>query len=450
MPPRPPAGSADRSRSRKDRDGLALGEGRRDHGRSRATRRARWRSTDRLRRDLRRAHHLTSPAPDGARARCCNASRMKRTQATRHRPRQRAHGTATLQNDAAEARAIASLGLEAPTFSFKGTVGHARRGGARDAGRDRCARKRVVASDGANRLKEGRRAARPRRGAGGRDERWLAIGVRRRERALVVTLDDRRQSRRRARARSRTSRSRAPCACRAPGRPRASGPRRAQQIIPVDRITRADDLVRYAHRGGGRASPLDAWAICARSDARGRPRARHDRTNTKFPGAHPATRKPRRFRARRPNAAAGECAAVAFRARQAPQLRPMGGGPRHGGLRGDLGGSGSRAGGDHRTRGRRRGRRESATASEDFAPGTTSGTRSAARRRVQRGGRITGGASRPQPAPPPSPSSDACARGAESRPPRWRSRELVAEVPGAVARASHHVERQALRRRRWR
>jgi 3-oxoacyl-[acyl-carrier-protein] synthase-1/3-oxoacyl-[acyl-carrier-protein] synthase II len=120
------AGAAGPRPFRVGRDGLSLGEGaaivaltRPDDGRraARAWVNGFGASCD--------AHHLTAPDPDGAGLLRAAASALDDAGVT---PTElalvSAHATATAQNDAAEARAIAALGTDAPVFAFKGAIGH--------------------------------------------------------------------------------------------------------------------------------------------------------------------------------------------------------------------------------------------------------------------------------------------------------------------------------------
>ncbi|MFO0736305.1 MAG: beta-ketoacyl synthase N-terminal-like domain-containing protein [Labilithrix sp.] len=203
----------------------------------------------------------------------------------------------------------------------------------------------------------------------------------------------------------------------------------ARSGYPVDRITRADDLVRYALaavaalrervgdlRGAGIVVGLGLATI---------------ETNTKFLARIPRP-EPRRFPYTTPNAAAGECA-VAF-GLDGPAFA-VGGGP-HGGLEAisvaaDL----VRAGIIERVV--VVAADESATASEELAPGTTSGAIALLVGGSGGEGRITEWGVAYEPAPPPSPLPAMHAHAALAPLLAGAPRELVAEVPwGGRARVA--------------
>ena len=72
------------------------------------------------------AHHMTAPAPDGSGARAAMAEALERAGiAPAEVDHVNAHGTGTLLNDAAEAKAMRSLlGEQVPVASTKGYTGH--------------------------------------------------------------------------------------------------------------------------------------------------------------------------------------------------------------------------------------------------------------------------------------------------------------------------------------
>lgn len=347
---------------RKQRDGLALGEGGAMLALARAPATARaWVTGFGTTCD---AHHLTSPAPDGAglaraaRAACADAGTSTVDLIS-------AHGTATPQNDAAEAKTIAALGFDAPVFAFKGTIGHTLgAAGALEALAALDALERAVApaTAGEGEVEEGV-ALRDRaeaRASGGTRALKLASAFGGSNAALVLDLarpSDRVDNALRAVAISRAVRAGA-----ADVAPEALA---ARSGYPIDRVTRADDLVRYSLaavaalrervgdlRGAGIIVGLGLATI---------------ETNAIFQ-ARIARPEPRRFPYTTPNAAAGECA-VAF-GLTGPAFA-VGGGP-HGGLEAlcvaaDL----VRAGAAERIV--VVAADEAATATSALAPGTTSG-----------------------------------------------------------------------------
>lgn len=329
---------------RRGRDGLALGEGaavlalaRGD--RTRAGRVHAWVTGFGASCD---AIHLTAPDPTGAGlARAATAAL-----AEAGRPSiglVSAHGTATAQNDASEAAAITSAlasgaaGTPRPVvFSMKGTIGHTLgAAGALEllAAVDALDAGVAPATAGEGAVEGGLRVLERAEACSARTALKLSAAFGGANAALVVTLDDPRhpggQGTPDRRARD-VHVSRAVAATLADVDPARLATRTGYS---VDRIARADDLVRLAMAAvapleaahGGRGALAGAGIVVGHGLAT-------VETNARFferilaAGARRA--EPRRFPYTSPNAAAGECA-VAF-GLTGPAFA-VGGGP-HGGV----------------------------------------------------------------------------------------------------------------------
>lgn len=308
---------------RKDRDGLALGEGAAVLALQRAPERAlAWITGFGATCD---AHHLTAPAPDGAGL--ARAARAARGQASIAGVAPAidlvsAHGTATPQNDAAEAKAIASLGTDAPAFSFKGTIGHTLgAAGALEvlATAYALAHDVAPATAGAGEVEAGVVVLDRAEARSSATALKLASAFGGANAALVLSRAPVAGA---ERPRPAVWASRAVRATRADAEPAAVA---ARSGYPVDRVARGDELVRHALaavaalqervgalRGAGIVVGLGLATV---------------ETNAKFQ-ARIARPEPRRFPYTTPNAAAGECA-VAF-GLDGPAFA-VGGGP-HGGI----------------------------------------------------------------------------------------------------------------------
>jgi 3-oxoacyl-[acyl-carrier-protein] synthase-1/3-oxoacyl-[acyl-carrier-protein] synthase II len=298
---------------RRDRDGLSLGEGAAIVALAKRTNARAWITGFGATCD---AHHLTSPDPAGEGL--ARAATMALKEAGAEVDLISAHGTATVQNDAAEAKTLASLATNAPVFSFKGTIGHTL--GAAGALETLAAlgaleRGLAPATAGAGEAEaEVRDAAKPHPA---KTALKLASAFGGANAALVLTRER-------------------PTLLPAPQRPvflsRAVSAHEIEPSAlaattgyPVDRITRADDLVRYSLAA---AAALQArhGSLTGAGIVVGLGLATIE-TNAKFL-ARLARPEPRRFPYTTPNAAAGECA-VAFKL-TGPAFA-VGGGP-HGGI----------------------------------------------------------------------------------------------------------------------
>ncbi|MBX3227184.1 MAG: 3-oxoacyl-ACP synthase [Labilithrix sp.] len=343
---------------RRDRDGLALGEG------AAVVALARARSAEDARAWITGfgatcdAHHLTAPEPNGAGL----ARAARRALEDAGAPSfglVSAHGTGTSQNDAAEARALASLASAAeastlaslrtvPAFSFKGTIGHTLgAAGALEtlATIDALERGLIPATHGDGDVEPGAHLHDVATSSSARTALKLASAFGGANAALVVTLDP---------AEDGVSASR-PDTPHPPPPPEPALPAGAMRMTrgrrrvfatravavdvveleparlaaktgyAVDRIARADELVRWsmavvaalqARTGSLRGAGIVVGLGLATIETNARFLARLSRPE------------PRRFPYTTPNAAAGECA-VAF-GLDGPAFA-VGGGP-HGGL----------------------------------------------------------------------------------------------------------------------
>ncbi len=284
------------------------------------------------------ASHLTAPERSGAGlARAANAAIADAGHPAIELVS--AHGTSTAQNDAAEAAALGlvfgertrrSSGAAVPVFSFKGTVGHTLgAAGALEvlATVDALERRVAPATVGAGPIEGGVHVLDRGRPSSARTALKLSSAFGGANVALVLSLDS--QPETKARPPREVYLSRAVAVELANTEPAVIA---ARAGYPIDRITRADDLVRLSlaalvalDTDLGQGSLEGAGIIVGLGLATIETNARF---LARIQKAGVGRAEPRRFAYTTPNAAAGECA-VAFRL-TGPAFA-VGGGP-HGGI----------------------------------------------------------------------------------------------------------------------
>lgn len=282
------------------------------------------------------ATHLTAPERTGGGL--ARAARAALDQAGRPTIQLvSAHGTATQQNDAAEAAALGTVFADrprpgVPVFSFKGSVGHTLgAAGALEvlATVDALERGLAPATVGAGPVDGGVHVLDRGRSSSARTALKISSAFGGANAALVVSLDPVPEANGTQGARP-VYLSRATKASLADTEPSALAVRAG---YPADRIARADDLVRLALAAtawleaeeGGRGSLAGAGIVVGHGLATIETNARF---LARLTSAGASRAEPRRFAYTTPNAAAGECA-VAF-GLTGPAFA-VGGGP-HGGI----------------------------------------------------------------------------------------------------------------------
>lgn len=326
------------------------------------------------------AKHLTAPDPEG-RGLLCAARAALAEAGSPAIALVSAHGTATLQNDQAEARSIRALGSSAPVFAAKGTLGHTL--GAAGvlellATIDALGAQVAPATYGSGLAEPGVRLVDRSEANIGVHGLKLAAAFGGANAAIVVALDDERGEPSEPCERERGSGSASP------PRPAVFVSRgviaaetspaelAALSGYPEDRIARGDGLVRLALSAVATLVARLGRDVCDGAGlVLGHGLATVE-TNALFAArlraAGAARAEPRRFPYTTPNAAAGECA-VAFGLRG--PVFAVGGGP-HGGVEA-LGVAATLVRSGVAARMIVVAADEAARASEELAPGTASG-----------------------------------------------------------------------------